>query len=81
VWQVTDSKLNFIKNKQEWTGTRISFDITSKEDQTHIRFTHHGLIPDIECFDACSNAWGPYIQQSLRHLINTGKGEPTPKEN
>jgi len=80
VWLVTDSKLNFIEDKHEWTGTKISFDITENENKTQIRFTHLGLVPECECFDACSNAWNPYIQQSLWSLISTGNGQPTPKE-
>lgn len=80
VWLVTDSRLNFIKDKSEWTGTKISFEISEKGDQTELRFTHHGLVPNIECFGACSGAWSEYIQDSLRGLITTGKGQPTERE-
>ena len=69
VWLITDSKLNFIKDKDEWTGTKISFDITKKGDKTEIRFTHIGLAPDIECYRDCSNAWSSYINSSLRNLL------------
>jgi hypothetical protein len=78
VWLVTDSNLNFIKDKQEWTNTRISFDIAEKDNQTQIKFTHLGLTPDGECYADCSNAWSGYINGSLRSLITTGKGQATP---
>jgi hypothetical protein len=80
VWLVTDSHLNFIKNKHEWTGSKVVFEIVEKDNKTKVIFTHLGLVPEIECFDACSNAWGPYIKQSLLNLINSGKGFPTSKE-
>ena len=80
VWLVTDSRLNFIVDKQEWTNTKIIFDLTEQGDKTIIQFTHEGLVPAGECFDACSNAWTGYLQNSLKNLINTGQGNPTPKE-
>ena len=73
VWLVTESKLNFIKDKQEWTGTKISFDITKKGNKTGVRFTHVGLVPDIECYGDCSNAWSSYINSSLRDFITKDK--------
>lgn len=82
VWLVTDSQLSFIKgNKNEWTGTEVSFDITSKGKKTEILFTHRGLVPDVECFTACSRGWNYYLYNSLSKLIATGKGEPDLKEN
>jgi Activator of Hsp90 ATPase homolog 1-like protein len=75
VWLITESLLNFTKDKSEWTGTTVSFEITEQDNKTQLRFTHLGLNPEIECYGACSNAWGQLVQQSLFSLITTGKGK------
>ena len=80
VWLVLDSYLNFIKDKTEWNGTKITFEVSKTGGKTQVRFTHLGLVPKVECFDACSNAWGSYINGSLRSLITKGKGQPNRKE-
>ena len=68
--------LNFIKDKSEWTGTKISFEISKQGDKTRIRFTHIGLDPSVECYGACLKAWDFYISHSLLNLITKCKGEP-----
>ena len=73
VWLVTDSSLDFLKNKSEWNDTKITFDIAKKGGKTEVRFTHLGIAPGVECYDKCSNAWGSYINNSLRNLITKGK--------
>ena len=77
VWLVIESTLSFLSDKEEWNGTTISFDISRQGNKTEVRFTHQGLIPKIECYGACSNAWSEYIQGSLFNLITLGKGKPT----
>jgi hypothetical protein len=72
--------IQLVLPKTEWKGTEITFEVSKKGDKTEVRFTHLGLVPESECFDACSNAWGSYINGSLRSLITTGKGEPKQKE-
>jgi hypothetical protein len=72
VWLVVDSSLNFANDKTEWTGTKITFEVSKKGNQTEVRFTHVGLVPEFECFNGCSNAWGSYINGSLRNLISAG---------
>ncbi|MBD0333722.1 MAG: SRPBCC domain-containing protein [Chitinophagaceae bacterium] len=75
VWVVIDSKLNFLKKKDEWTGTKLIFEIAEINNKTQLRFTHYGLVQDIECYGACSNGWSNLIQESLLSLITTGKGK------
>jgi hypothetical protein len=76
VWLITDSHLSFLEDKEEWTNTRIVFDISTHGDKTRLKFTHEGLVPEIDCYKDCSNAWGYYISGSLAKLIATGKGQP-----
>jgi len=79
-WTVLENYFKFTKDKTEWLGTKIVFDVFRKGNKTEIRFTHEGLVPEYECFNICSKAWGSYINGSLRSLITTGKGQPNPKE-
>ena len=76
VWHVLDNYFKLTKDKSEWKDTEIIFEISEKDNQTQIHFTHLGLVPEYECYDICKNAWTQYIQTSLFNLITTGKGQP-----
>lgn len=81
VWLITDSKLSWLQQEDEWTGTRIIFNISEDENGTLVTFTHEGLTPAVECFKGCQGAWQQYVGDSLRLLIANGKGNPDKKIN
>jgi hypothetical protein len=76
VWLVTDSSLNFVEDKHEWTNTKISFEISNQGDKARINFTHFGLVPNVECYDGCVKGWDYFIKGSLFKLLTEGKGTP-----
>ena len=80
VWLVLENYFNFTNDKTEWTGDKIVFDISEKENKTELRVTQIGLVPACECYDVCSDAWTSYVHGSLKNLITTGQGKPNAKE-
>lgn len=76
VWHVLDNYFSFTQDETEWKGTDIVFDIIGKDGLTEVTFTHRGLVPTYECYEACSQGWRMYVEGSLRDLITTGKGRP-----
>lgn len=76
VWKIIRSELSFVALKSGWNGTEVVFEISKRSEDTELRVTHAGLVPQIECFEACSSGWNFYLNGSLRNLIETGKGEP-----
>ncbi|PKB15294.1 ATPase [Flavobacterium sp. 5] len=80
VYQVLANEFNFIEDKTEWVNTKLVFDISIEGTETKVVFTHEGLTPTDECYNICHDAWTGFIQNSLKNLINTGKGQPNPKD-
>jgi hypothetical protein len=78
VWHVSDATLNFVKDKSEWKGMDIVFEIAQKDGKTEVRFTHAGLIPRFECYKDCSNGWTMLVNGNLHKLITTGEDQPSP---
>ncbi len=68
VWEVTKSHLSFLSDPTEWAGTKICFDLDSKGSKTEVKFTHEGLVPEIECYTNCSSAWKGYMKQLQESL-------------
>jgi uncharacterized protein YndB with AHSA1/START domain len=76
VWKCLANTFNFVDDPAEWVGTTLHFVMSAEGERTRLTFTHVGLVPDYECFEVCSSAWGGYVGDSLRSLITTGKGNP-----
>lgn len=76
VWKVTDCNLQWIKNKKEWNGTEVVFEISQAGGLTQIDFTHIGLVPSAECYVDCEAGWTEHVTESLVKFINEGKGMP-----
>jgi len=73
VWLVTESKLNWLQNDmEEWTNTKMIFEIIAKGDKTVLCFTHEGLIPEKECYEKCEQGWNMVIKDWLFNFITTG---------
>jgi uncharacterized protein YndB with AHSA1/START domain len=76
VWKVTNCNLPWFKDKTEWNNTEVVFEISFENNKTKIDFTHIGLVPGIECYDACEKGWDGHVTNSLLSFINEGKGNP-----
>lgn len=69
VWQVIESNLSFLKKTDEWTNTKIRFEISTRPDKSKITFTHQGLAPQIECYNVCSGVWSQYLEKLAKELL------------
>lgn len=76
-WLCTQAQIcgNFAR-KDEWVGTRIVFRLTPEAaGRTRLDFEHIGLVPALECYEACNRGW-QYFMKSLQQLVETGRGTP-----
>ena len=76
VWEVTDCNLHWITDKKEWKGTRVTWDLASKNGTTEIRMTHVGVHPGAECYDNCKQGWDFCVGKSLQKLLAEDVGLP-----
>lgn len=76
VWSVTDCYLPWFTDKKEWNNTRVVFELSTDNQSTKLDFTHEGLVPGIECYEACEKGWDGHVTMSLLNFINSGTGNP-----
>lgn len=75
-WRVTDCYLPWLNDKTEWNGTTVAFKISPLGDETQVTMTHIGLVPEVECFDACEAGWNKHFKGSLFKLLTEHAGVP-----
>ncbi len=73
VWLVTESHLSWLKNQEEWTNTKMVFEISPKTYSFLLKFTHEGLVPEMESYTRCSEGWNMVIKDWLYTLIMYGQ--------
>jgi uncharacterized protein YndB with AHSA1/START domain len=72
-WQVKDGPA-------EWVGTDIEFALSQQEGYTIVMFGHRHWRDDGGEFMAhCSTKWATFLL-SLRDLVETGQGQPSPND-
>ncbi len=79
IWKVIESRHpeeSGFDDLEDWVGTTIRFEIEQKNDQeSRLHFTHEGLTPKLECYEACENGWTHYLN-SLKDFVIDGQCEP-----
>ena len=71
-WRVIDGP-------SEWIGTTIDWRLSRSDGFTIVRFTHEGWAEPVEFLSHCSTKWAVFLL-SLKALIETGTGSPSPDD-
>ena len=76
VWDVIASDQTWHEDRDEWTGTKIVWEISPVKNGSEVTMTHLGLTPQAECYDQCKRGWDYLLQQSLQKYLTEGTGMP-----
>lgn len=66
-----------IDGPPDWIGTTFTFDLTEQDGMVILLFGHRGWAEASESMAHCSMKWAVFLL-SLRSLVETGKGRPSP---
>lgn len=71
-WRVT-------AGPEEWIGTDVTFSLSPLDGQTVVFFGHRNWREAVEFTAHCSMKWATFLL-SLRDLVETGRGRPSPDD-
>lgn len=63
----------------EWIGTDVTFAVSQEGEYTVLLFGHRNWAEQVEFMAHCSMKWATFLL-SLRALVETGRGRPSPKD-
>lgn len=66
-----------LSGPDEWIGTDVIFDLAQEDDYVIVLFGHKNWRKQVEFMAHCSMKWAIFML-SLRELVETGKGRPSP---
>lgn len=69
----------FSKGPEEWIGTDAIFDLSQDGDYTIVLFGHRNWREPVEFMAHCSMKWALFML-SLKELVETGRGKPSPND-
>ena len=69
----------FKQGPDEWIGTDATFDIVQDGEYTIVLFGHRNWREPVEFMAHCSMKWATFML-SLRELVETGRGKPSPND-
>ncbi|MCM4164633.1 MULTISPECIES: SRPBCC domain-containing protein [unclassified Arenibacter] len=70
---------HFTAGPEEWIGTDVIFQLHEEEDYTTVLFGHRNWREAVEFTAHCSMKWAIFLL-SLKELVETGKGKPSPHD-
>lgn len=69
----------FRSGPEEWIGTEVTFELSQQGEQTIVLFSHSKWREQVEFMSHCSMKWATFLL-SLRELVETGAGRPSPHD-
>ena len=69
----------FVAGPAEWIGTDATFQLAQDGEMTVLLFAHRNWREAVEFTAHCSTKWAVFLM-SLKELVETGRGRPSPDD-